>query len=78
MHPSRDSLWLSAAETPPGMYFLSEFGSVGAAMTVYGRYMHGIRQSGCLYELGIYRGLFIYKIQYHDYACQVKSVIDNR
>lgn len=49
MHHSRDSLWLSAAETPPGMYFLSEFGSVGAAMAVYGRYMHGIRQSGCLY-----------------------------
>ena len=30
-----DSLWLSAAETPPGMYFLSEFGSVGAAADGY-------------------------------------------
>ena len=29
MHPNRDSLCVSAADTPSGMYFLSECGSVG-------------------------------------------------
>ena len=45
MHPNRDSLCLSAADTPSGMYFLSSLAPlVKWPMAVYGRYTHGIGQ----------------------------------